>query len=180
MENYNSSTTETQAKALPESSLGDRIREAREILGLSLEGLSRLTKSRDSEKQGISRTVLTGYEKGKFKPGTRELRILYESLKITPNWLILGRSDPERLQSKYSSEEEFEGELLKAIRKLDSDSLSGVAHLIFSAATTSDELDDHLRDFKKLTSHVIEDLGAEMDTIKKSINSIKSKREKKN
>lgn len=133
---------------VPESELGVRLHEARARLNLSQEGLSRRTKEFDSEKQGISRTVLTGYEKGKFKPGTRELRILYQALGVSPNWLILGLNDPTRSRvyvDAFGSEEMFESELLKALKKLDSDSLNGVAHLIFLAsenvATTQRVLD---------------------------------------
>ncbi|OGS94740.1 MAG: hypothetical protein A3H31_02715 [Gallionellales bacterium RIFCSPLOWO2_02_FULL_57_47] len=143
MDNLDKTDIGISATALPESGLGDRIRDAREKRGLSQEGLSRLTKAFDVERQGISRTVLTGYEKGKFKPGTRELRILYQALGLTPNWLILGQSDPERmrgLRAKYETEEEFDNKLLEAIKRLDSESLNGVAHLIFSASANASEI----------------------------------------
>jgi len=134
MDNLDKTDIGISATALPESGLGDRIRDAREKRGLSQEGLSRLTKAFDVERQGISRTVLTGYEKGKFKPGTRELRILYQALGLTPNWLILGQSDPDE------TEEEFDNKLLEAIKRLDSESLNGVAHLIFSASANASEI----------------------------------------
>lgn len=162
----------------PENWLGDRLKEAREKRGLSQEGLSRLTKVMDSEKLGISRTVLTGYEKGKFKPGTRELRILFETLALTPNWLILGRADPERIQSKYASEAEFESELLKAIRTLDSDSLNGIASLIFSASTHASNVETHLSEIQKLTAHVVEKMEDRMDDLQKKVASAEKKQSK--
>jgi len=165
----------TESKHSPEISLGKRIREVREKRGLSLEGLSRLTKLMDSEKVGISRTVLTGYEKGKFKPGARELRVLFETLGLTPNWLILGRSDPERIQAKFASEKEFEGELLKAIRTLDSDSLNGVAHLIFHASTQSGNLNEQLTEINKLAAHVVEKMEDDINSLKGKIHATKNR-----
>lgn len=78
----------------PERGLGDRLREVREKAGLSQLGLSELTKKLDPEGKGISRTVLTGYERGNFLPGTRELRVLHDALGLTPNFLVLGTQTP--------------------------------------------------------------------------------------
>ncbi len=48
------------------------------------------TKEVDPDGKGIARTVLIGYESGKFKPGSRELRILCAALELSPEWLLLG------------------------------------------------------------------------------------------
>ncbi len=49
-----------------------------------------MSKEMDPDRKGIHRTVLVGYEAGHSKPGAREIRILCETLSITPNWLIYG------------------------------------------------------------------------------------------
>jgi len=58
--------------------------------------LSAKTKIADPNNEGVSRTVLIGYESGKFKPGARELRLLSEALHVTPNWLLYGTEKPFR------------------------------------------------------------------------------------
>lgn len=58
---------------------------ARSKAGLSHSDLHRLT--------GISRSVLFGYENGRTKPGAREIRLLCDALKVTPNRLIYGSDD---------------------------------------------------------------------------------------
>jgi transcriptional regulator with XRE-family HTH domain len=58
---------------------------ARSNAGLSHSDLHRLT--------GISRSVLFGYENGRTKPGAREIRLLCDALKVTPNRLIYGSDD---------------------------------------------------------------------------------------
>lgn len=74
----------------PESSIGDRIRAAREARGLSQTALAGRTKMADSTGKGVARTVLVGYESGNFRPGAREIRLICQALSVTPNWLILG------------------------------------------------------------------------------------------
>lgn len=74
----------------PESGIGDRIRAAREARGLSQTSLAARTQLNDSTGKGVGRTVLFGYETGKFRPGAREIRLLCQALSVTPNWLILG------------------------------------------------------------------------------------------
>jgi transcriptional regulator with XRE-family HTH domain len=44
----------------------------------------------DPDKRGISRTALIGYEQGSSSPGLREVRLLCEVLRVTPNWLVYG------------------------------------------------------------------------------------------
>lgn len=75
---------------VPEDGIGSRLRAAREMKGWSQTGLADMTKEIDLDKKGIHRTVLVGYEAGHSRPGAREIRILCETLSITPNWLIYG------------------------------------------------------------------------------------------
>lgn len=75
---------------LPEDGIGARLRAAREAKGYSQTHLADYTKEVDAARKGIHRTVLVGYESGKTQPGSREIRILCESLSISPNWLIYG------------------------------------------------------------------------------------------
>lgn len=58
---------------------------ARSKAGLSHSELNRIT--------GISRTVLIGYEAGRTKPGAKEIRLLCDALKVTPNRLIYGSEE---------------------------------------------------------------------------------------
>lgn len=44
----------------------------------------------DPEGKGISRTAIIGYEQGSTKPGLREIKLLCEVLRVSPNWLIYG------------------------------------------------------------------------------------------
>lgn len=78
----------------PEFAIGQRIREAREARSLTQQAVSARSKWVDPEKKGISRTALIGYEAGTSRPGTRELRILCETLGVTPNVLVFGSEHP--------------------------------------------------------------------------------------
>lgn len=78
---------------MPEEGLGERVRQVREQLGLTHDGLSNLTKSVDIEGRGISRTTIRGYELGTYKPGSREIRILSAALRKSPTWLVIGTDD---------------------------------------------------------------------------------------
>jgi transcriptional regulator with XRE-family HTH domain len=82
-----------QSVEAPEDAIGSRIRSAREARGLSQTAVSTRSKTIDPKGQGISRTVLVGYEAGNSKPGARELRLLSETLGVTPTWLIYGTDD---------------------------------------------------------------------------------------
>ena len=76
--------------------IGQRILEARSGLGWSQQAMHSRTKLHDQEGLGISRAVLSLYETGVNKPGAREIRILCETLKITPNWLLFGVDSPAK------------------------------------------------------------------------------------
>lgn len=83
-------------RPVPEDGIGDRIRSSREGRQWTQAVLANRTKINDPNKEGISRTVLVGYESGKTKPGARELRLLSETLQATPNWLLYGIEKPLR------------------------------------------------------------------------------------
>lgn len=72
-----------------------QLKMARLAADLSVMELSRLT--------GISKTVLHGYERGRTKPGARELRILSAALKVSPNMLLLGSEDFEGTRPDLTS-----------------------------------------------------------------------------
>ncbi|RTL53456.1 MAG: XRE family transcriptional regulator [Rhodocyclaceae bacterium] len=87
-------TTAESSITVPEDGIGDRIREAREALGMTQTGLAGRSKVIDPKGDGIARTVIVGYEAGTHKPGARELRILCETLNVTPNWLLYRKESP--------------------------------------------------------------------------------------
>lgn len=81
-------------------------------MGLSQAKFAELTKLRDfPERKGIPRSVLIGYESGKYKPGARELRILCDSLDMDIATLL------------YGSGKELEDDIERATAKLFSGSL---------------------------------------------------------
>lgn len=76
--------------------IGRRLVAAREGLGYSQHAVHTRSKWHDPEEKGISRSVLSMYETGVNRPGAREIRILCETLKITPNWLLFGSEAPAK------------------------------------------------------------------------------------
>jgi transcriptional regulator with XRE-family HTH domain len=78
----------------PELELGARLAKLRERQLWSQEQLSQATKQHDSSGVGLSRAVISMYERGKNRPGTRELRILCDTLRVTPSELLYGSSAP--------------------------------------------------------------------------------------
>ncbi|MEK8087004.1 helix-turn-helix transcriptional regulator [Aquabacterium sp. A3] len=78
----------------PEEELGARIQAAREDKRLTQGELADLTKGLDPENKGISRAVVSLYEAGTNRPSPRELRLLCEALRVTPNFLIYGDEQP--------------------------------------------------------------------------------------
>ncbi|MBT9466779.1 helix-turn-helix transcriptional regulator [Hydrogenophaga sp.] len=72
-----------------------QLQRARQDAGLSVQELSRQT--------GISKTVLHGYERGRTKPGAREIRLLSAALNISPNRLILGSDDFHSQRPTFTS-----------------------------------------------------------------------------
>ncbi|MDF0379364.1 helix-turn-helix transcriptional regulator [Methylophilus sp. YYY-1] len=72
-----------------EDGIAGRLKAARESMGLSQTDIHKIT--------GLSRMVISKYESGQNKPGTRELRLLCDALKISPNHLIYGTENPHKL-----------------------------------------------------------------------------------
>lgn len=108
----------------PELELGQRLQEAREASKLTQGELAELTKQADSEGKGISRAVLSFYETGKSRPSPRELRMLCESLRVSPSHLIYGTDDPfenllelQRFGGLATSDPEFFAMLTYAFSK---------------------------------------------------------------
>lgn len=73
-----------------DQAVSSRLKIAREDRAFTQGALANRTKMVDPEEKGISRTAIIGYEQGASKPGLREIKLLCEVLRITPNWLIYG------------------------------------------------------------------------------------------
>lgn len=87
---------------------------------------------------GISRTVLQGYEAGRFVPGALELKRLCQVLKVTPNRIIFGDEKPLEQKPLLAS---FIGDVSKAsgtakltvaLQILSSEELSALLSLVES------------------------------------------------
>lgn len=86
----NAETPTSSVKPPPEDGIGERIKEKRTDLKLSVEQLADLTKEWDyHEGKGIPRSTLYGYEAGTYKPAARELRLLAYALNVSPTYLLL-------------------------------------------------------------------------------------------
>lgn len=80
----------------PENGMGDRIRERRKDLGLTVEELSALVAiydygTKDDKEKGIAVSTLYLYEKGERHPRAKELRLICDALNVPPTWLLLGQ-----------------------------------------------------------------------------------------
>jgi phage repressor protein C with HTH and peptisase S24 domain len=79
-----------------QSSLGDRVKRAREALGLSQQALA--------SKVGVSLTTIQNYEGGKFPKGEHAVS-LARSLGCTIDWLLTGEGpafDPKRIKMEFA------------------------------------------------------------------------------
>ena len=75
----------------PESRFGDRLKDARQQLGMSVEAFSRLCKAYDThDGKGISPPTLGRYEANETLPGIRELRLIAQALAVPIQWLVSG------------------------------------------------------------------------------------------
>lgn len=92
--------TENKTKAFvaipPEDGIGQRIKDLRKKLDLTVEQLSALTASydysnEDTNTKGIAVSTLYLYEKGTRSPRAKELRLLCDSLNVTPNYMVMGQ-----------------------------------------------------------------------------------------
>jgi transcriptional regulator with XRE-family HTH domain len=88
-----------------EAYVGERLRDARTAVQLTQGELSERTKLADKEGTGISRNVIAFIEQGRTQPGPKEIRLLCEALRITPNRLIYGEDDPfeEMSRARYGT-----------------------------------------------------------------------------
>lgn len=121
-------------------SIGRRLVEARMGLGLSQQAVHTRTKLNDPEGVGVSRAVLSLYETGVNKPGAREIRILCETLKVTPNWLLYGTDSPAKtlqpsLEFLRGSEVTLSVRLAYALLALSPEEREAIASLIFILAS---------------------------------------------
>lgn len=73
-----------------DQAVSSRLKIAREDRAFTQGALANRTKVVDPEEKGISRTAIIGYEQGASKPGLREIKLLCDVLRVTPNWLIYG------------------------------------------------------------------------------------------
>lgn len=117
--------------------IGKRIFEARDGLGFSQQALATRTRLADPDGQGISRAVLSLYETGVNKPGAREIKLLCEALKVTPNWLLYGSDSPAKtlqasLEFLRGSELKLSARLAFAMLALDPEDRDSLSALMFS------------------------------------------------
>lgn len=98
----------TVVVADPIDAIATELRKAREATGVSFSDLHRAT--------GLSRTTLHQYEAGTRKPGTREIRLLCDALKTTPNRLIYGTEEPFKGQSRLHALLDLSNEDLRTAR----------------------------------------------------------------
>jgi len=120
--------------------IGKRLSDARSGLDWSQQTLSVHTKMVDPEQVGISRAVLSLYETGTNKPGAREMRLLCDALKVSPNWLLYGSESPaQAIQPSTDflrgSEVELSARLAFAMLALDSVDRASISNIIFSILT---------------------------------------------
>lgn len=86
----NEKQPQDQHQALPDDGIGFRIKAAREAKKLSQIDMHKKT--------GLSRTVLINYEAGRHKPGSREIKLICDTLSISPNYLIYGTEKPHEIK----------------------------------------------------------------------------------
>lgn len=111
----------------PENGMGERIREKRKALDLSVEELALLAASYDSwteaeAEKGLSVSSLYLYEKGERLPRAKEIRLLCEALNVSPNWLLLGE--------EWDSKQGADSDLADAFRKLVEDASNPIQWLM--------------------------------------------------
>ena len=85
----------------PEAGIGQRIKELRTRLNISVEALSILIAKYDYDApsgttKGISVPSLYRYEKGERIPGGKEIRLLCVALRTMPNWLLTGNEQDSK------------------------------------------------------------------------------------
>jgi len=116
----------------PENGMGERIREKRKELGLTVEQLAALTAFYDfgteaEEEKGLSVSSLYLYEKSERLPRAKEMRLLCDALNVSPNWLLLGE--------EWDSKQGADSELADALRKLVKDASNPIQMLLDKGAS---------------------------------------------
>lgn len=145
----------------PEEGLGRRLREARERLDLNVSQLCERTKTATSEKKGLSRAVISGYENNAYKPGTRELRILCDSLQVSPNWLVYGIEDPLQPGTTISKlfgtdrPEMAIAKLVYAMTSFPKEEFESISTLIMSIATKDKALITEMKSNENVMGRLI-------------------------
>lgn len=117
--------------------IGERIAKARNGLGWSQQALQAHTRIVDPENKGVSRAVLSLYETGVNKPGARELRLLCDALKVTPNWLLYGTDTPASaiqpsLEFMRDNDLKLSTRLAFAMLAIDPKEREAIATVVFS------------------------------------------------
>lgn len=120
--------------------IGRRISEARNSLGFSQQAVHARSKMVDPDKVGISRAALSLYETGTNKPGAREITLLCEVLKISPNWLLYGSESPAKTLQPTTiflvgDDLAISTRLAFAMLALNSSDRDSLANLVFSMLT---------------------------------------------
>lgn len=123
----------------PERELGRRLARLREDRELSQEQLSQMTKAHDAGGEGISRAVISMYERGRNRPSTRELRILCDTLTVTPSELLYGDTAPfdvDRWQvlTRKGGEAKYFARWLYLLADLDSTMQLAIYQLVLGIA----------------------------------------------
>ncbi|HUY83989.1 MAG TPA: helix-turn-helix transcriptional regulator, partial [Steroidobacteraceae bacterium] len=98
------------------------------------------TQLSDPEKVGVSRSVISLYELGVNRPGAREILLLCEALKVTPNWLLYGSESPisttqPSLDFMRGDDLQLSVRLAFAMLALDPPQRDAMASLLFAMAT---------------------------------------------
>lgn len=154
---------EPARKAEPEKEFASRLKQLREYAELSQEELSQRTKLHDPGGEGLSRPVISMYERGKNRPGMRELRILCDTLAVSPNQLLYGTESPFRGETwqalSMKSPARYFARWLYLLKDLDTSAQYNLLELILElkrpSAAYMDRLDDNGR---KLLLRLAEEL----------------------
>ena len=98
----------TTQSADPTDLVAFELKKAREASGMSFSDLHRIT--------GLSRTTIHQYESELRKPGAREIRLLCDALRVTPNQLLYGTEQPFKEKSRLHALLDVSNEDLRTAR----------------------------------------------------------------
>ncbi len=128
----------TPAPPPTQDEFASRLADRRRQLFPNLTAFARHTVAIDPDGKGISRSALLEYERGTYRPGTRELKIICSALRVTPNMLIYGTEQPFGTISAS----------ITALNKSTSDASKMPTALVFAALVQyldDDQRQGHLR-----------------------------------